>query len=180
MKAKIEFRPTKYSGTGWAYNTNFLVEDIIEFLEFCEVGARVIDSVKELLTKKPRKKPYVIYKPTRAEIYPHENRVTKLDVGIHYICQHGLDILPATFVAGVHNTHFEDDASFLGTLYPDNWIREQFYPDLEESIIVTTADISHGFLLSLQEVKKYHDNFAFWIVERRKKYPSSKLMRKPK
>ena len=175
MKAKIEFRPTKYSGTGWAYNINFLVADIIEFLKFCDVGARNIDSVKELLTKKPRKRPYVIYKPTKAEIYPHENRVTKLDVGIHYICQHGLDILPATTVASIHNTHFEEDARFLGTVYPDSWIRENFYPDLDESIAVTTADISHGFRLSLQEVKKYHDNFAFWIVERRKKFPSSKL-----
>jgi len=170
MKAKIEFRPTKYSGSGWAYNINFLVEDLIEFLEFCEVGNRNIDSVKELLTKKPRKKPYVIYKPTRAEIYPHENRVTKLNVGIHYICQHGLDILPANFVAGVHNSHFEDEAKFIGTLFPDPWLKE-LYPDLEETYPVTSTDISSGLMLSLQEVKKYHDNFAFWIVERRKKYP---------
>lgn len=180
MKAKIEFKPTRYSGSGWAYEINYYVEDLIEFLEFCEVGDRAIRSVKQIMKDKRRTKPYIIYKPTKCEIYPKENRVSKLEVGIHYICQHGFDILPSSIIAGIHNTHFEKDARHLGTLYPEEWLKESLYPDLEDSYPVTTTDISRGFLLDLQEVKKYHNNFSIWIIERRKKFPISKVKEKQK
>jgi len=175
MKAKIEFRPTRYSGKGWAYEINYIVKDLIEFLEFCEVDERSILSVKELMNRKRRsKKPYSIYRPTKVEIYPHENRVSKLEVGIHYICQHGFDILPVSVRTGIHNTHFEDETRFLGTLYPEPNMKV-LYPDLQESYSVTTTDISRGFMLDSNEIKEYSDSFSIWIIERRKKFPSPSL-----
>jgi len=175
MKAKIEFRQDQKRRTrGWGFDIQFHVEDIMAFLEWCNVSEMDIKRVKYHLGRKRKKKPVSIYKHTKYDVYPHDNMISKYDVGIHYICQHAFDILPENVNTSMHNfLEGIDEDRQIGTLYPHPNTKA-IYPDVEESYPVMNSDIVKGFALGRQGVNKYHDNFTFFVIEQHKKRDARK------
>lgn len=173
MKAKIEFRQDKRRKSGgWGFDIQFHVEDIIAFLEWCNVSEMALKRVKYHLGKRKTKKPVKIYEHTSYEVYPHDNMLSKYEVGIHYICQHAFDILPEKVRSSILGFYpgLDEDRK-IATLFPDPNTKA-VYPDVEESYPVMASDISLGFHLDRKGVDKYHDNFTFFVIEQHKQRQS--------
>jgi hypothetical protein len=171
MKARVEFRQVndKMRSNGWAMLIQFHVDDILAFLEWTgHVGEMDMRRVKTLLNKKTKRtpKPIDIYPKHSGKwrVYPREGYVEKFEVGLHYVCQHGFDILPHDVKAGMYNHYYRDEPKVVGTLYPIPSMNVIF-PDMKESYPVTDVDVAKGFHLDSKEVKEYSNSFTIWIIK---------------
>lgn len=170
MKTRIEYKQIadKTRSMGWAMLIQIHVEDIVEFLKWTgNVGDMDIRRVETYLKDKRKTKPIDIHpKHTGGwKVYPKEGYVEKFEVGLHYVCQHGLGILPYDVRAGIFNYYYRDEPQVLGTLYPIPSMKHIF-PDMKESYPVTDRDISQGLHLNSHEVKEYSNSFTIWVIKR--------------
>ncbi len=168
MKTKIEFRDYRLSSRALGMEVRFIVDDVLKFLEWCGVSEMSMRRVKSVEAHTRKKNPIVdIFEPTRYSVYPKANMVTKVEGGLHYVCQHAFDILPEKTRAGFYNfVRRIDTPQRIGTYYPDKkW--KVIFEDLKESYPVMDADISEGLHLDTDGSEKYSNSFAVWVMRRR-------------
>lgn len=93
----------------------------------------------------------------KIKVYPKTEMITFTEYGLHYVCQHILDIFPRYIKGCLMDVYKPMNVGLLFSKPKKG----------EEGLVmmVTSADVHNGFMLTYETIhKKFKDSFVKWIL----------------
>lgn len=136
-------------------DVEFQVTNVTKFLEWCGAEVGQYELALEC-TKHQKREPeievHVPHAHASVIVKPWSKMVIVREEGLHYVCQHGIELLPLKRQREIHDVTFPREDFQLGYLYT---LRGEKLP-------VTALAITEGLMLTEKQVVQVGE-FADWI-----------------